>query len=82
MDLELGDNLRIKKSRFGGNILTGSHPAVTTQKIVWNDDVNHIRKCSPAANEISINRITVKPLYEYFELDNMGVEPPRCENSL
>ena len=57
VDLELRDNLRVKKSRFGGHILTGSHPAVTTQKIVWNDDVNHIGKCSPAANEISVNQL-------------------------
>ena len=80
MYLELRDNLHIENLRFGCYILTGSHPAITTQKIGWNNDVKYIRKCSPTANEVSVNRITVKLLYEYFELDNMGVEPPRrCE---
>ena len=83
-DHESCENMRIKKSIFGaGLILTGSHPAISSQKIIWSEDVNHIRLSSFPAADVSVNRISIKiqPFYDYFELDNMGVEPPRrCGN--
>ena len=81
-DQESHENLRIRRSKFGnGLVLTGSHPAISSQKIIWSEDVNHIRRSSFPSTDVSVNRISVKPFYEYFEMDNLGVEPPRrCGN--
>ena len=67
---------------FGkGLVLAGSHPEIYSPKIIWSEDVHHIRQCSFASTDVSVNRISVKPFYDYFEMDNMGVEPPRrCAN--
>ena len=31
----------------------------------------------PSTTSVSVNHISVKPIYDYLELDNIEVEPPR-----
>ena len=71
---ELQGNLKLLSSNFGsGFILTGTHPAIKSHSISWNEDVCSLRH--------SINKLSIKPNYDYFELDNLGVQPPRrCGN--
>ena len=75
--IEERDNLRILLSRFGsGHLISGSHASIKHSNVNLSEDVSHIRFASA-----SVNRISVKPLYEYFDSDNLGIEPPRrCGN--
>ena len=64
-DYESQGNMRIKQSIFGkGLILTGSHPDIYSPKIIWNEDVHHIRQCYFASSDVTVNRISVKPFYD------------------
>ena len=70
-------NLRIKSSMFGsGYVMTGSHPSIVSQQIQWNENVAHIRSCSYDNKQFGVNRISIKPMQEYFASDALGVEAP------
>ena len=73
-DLECKGNLRVMSSSFGtGYILTGSHPCIKTDHLIWSD--------SAAAIRHSVNRISIKPQYDFLEQDLLGVQTPRrCNN--
>ena len=70
-------NLRIKSSIFGlGFVVTGSHPSIKSQGMKWNENVSYIRNHS-------VNKISIKPMQEYFAQDALGVAPPRrCGNCM
>ena len=78
IDLERIDNLRIQSSPFGPDlILVGSHPTFKSCSITWNKDASQILH----SHHASVNRVSVRPIYEYFESESLGVEPPRrCGN--
>ena len=78
VDLERQENLRIVSSPFGkGLILAGSHPCLKSSNLRLSEDVAAIRHYAHA----SVNRVSIQPIYDYFESDNMGVVPPRrCGN--
>ena len=78
IDHEKRANLRVLFSYFGlGLVLAGSHPAIKSNGIRWSEDVSSIMHCAHA----SVNRLSVKPVYEYFESDSLGIQPPRrCGN--
>ena len=60
-----------------GLILVGSHSSIRSCGLKFNEDASSIMYCTRA----SVNRFSVQPIYEYFESDNLGVEPPRrCGN--
>ena len=83
-DWVVQENLRIKSSIFGsGYILSGSHPSIVSGQIEWNENVAHIRNCSSDNKLFGVNRISIKPMQEYFASDALGVEPPRrCGNCM
>ena len=74
VDVELHNNLRVVSSRFGqGLILSGFHPLIKSSNPKMSKDV--------AAFRHKVNRVSIKPIYEFLESDNMGVVPPRrCGN--
>ena len=74
VDFESIGNLRVLLSRFGSEyILTGSHPSIQTNNVSLTEDVSNITA--------SVNRVSVKPIYEYFESDSLGIQSPRrCGN--
>ena len=76
-DLECRGNLKVMASQFGtGYLLGGSHPNIHPNKIEWSDTVSNIRHSS-----LTINKISIKPTYEFFEGEIMGIQPPkRCGN--
>ena len=87
VSFESRGNLKVLSSPFGcGFVLTGTHPAIRSQKVIWNEDVSNIRHFSTTSHNSShvyVNSISVRPNYEYFELDDLGVQPPRrCGNCL
>ena len=66
-DLECIGNLRVLSSLFdGGYIITGSHPSIKPSDVTWNEDVAAIRHV--------INRVTVEPVYDYFEQDDIEIQ--------
>ena len=73
-----------KTSKFGsGYVMTGTHPNIKAQPIKWSETVAHIRSCSANLPEFSVNRVSIKPMQEYFAQDALGVAPPRrCGNCL
>ena len=79
-DLECRGNLKVMSSLFGtGYLLGGSHPKVKAEQIQWNETVSNIRMSSVH----TVNRVSVKPNYEFFAADVMGIQPPRrCGNCL
>ena len=78
VDLEKRDNTRVLASLFGnGLILAGSHPSIKSKVVRLSEEVSSISSHSHAI----VNRISIQPLYEYFETNNMGIVPPkRCGN--
>ena len=81
VDLERRGNMRVLSSSLDpGLILIGSHSSIRSRGIKLNEEVSSIMYCAHAA----VNRLSVQPVYEYFESDNMGIEPPRrcgsCRN--
>ena len=78
VDLERIENMRVLSSSLDpGLILVGSHSSFRSCGIKLSKDASSIMYCSHA----SVNRLFVRPVYEYFESDNMGIEPPRrCGN--
>ena len=63
--------------------LNGSHPSIVSQQIQWNENVAHIRSCSYDNKQFGVNRISIKPMQEYFASDALGVEAPRrCGNCM
>ena len=74
VNVELHNNLRVVSSQFGGGlILSGFHPMIKSSSPKMNKDVAAIRH--------TVNRVSIKPIYDFFESDNMGVAPPRrCGN--
>ena len=78
VDLEKHENLRVVQSQFANSlILVGSHPLLKSANIRLNEDVAAIRHYAHA----SVNRVSIQPVYDYFESDDMGVVPPkRCGN--
>jgi len=74
VNVELHNNLRVVSSQFGGGlILCGFHPMIKSSNPKMNKDVAAIRH--------TVNRVSIKPIYDFFESDNMGVAPPRrCGN--
>ena len=83
-DWVIQGNLRVKTSIFGsGYVLSGSHPSIKHQQIKWNENVAHIRSCSAKGSQFGINKISIKPMQEYFAQDALGVSPPRrCGNCM
>ena len=56
-DHESRGNLKVLTSVFGdGLILTGTHPAITSQNINWNEDVYNIRHFSNIRRHVSVLR--------------------------
>ena len=76
VDVERLDNLRVVSSPFEkGLILAGYHPSLKSSRPRLNEDVAAI------SHSATINRVSIKPIYEFFESDNLGVTPPRrCGN--
>ena len=76
VDVERHDSLRVVSSPFEqGLILAGFHPSLKSSRPKLSKDVAAIR------HSATINFASIKPVYEYFESDNMGVIPPRrCGN--
>lgn len=57
--------------------LVGSHKHWKSTNIRLNEDVAAIRHYAQA----SMNRVSIHPVYSYFESDDMGVvHPKRCGN--
>ena len=74
VDLEIKDNMRVLSSSLDpGLILVGSHPSIKSVGLKISEEASSIMYCSRA----SINKISVRPVYNYLECDDMGVEPPR-----
>ena len=81
IDFERVANLRILSSSFGSDlILVGSHPSLKSCAVTFSEDASSILH----SHHASVNRISVRPIYEFFEAENLGVEPPRrcgsCRN--
>ena len=78
VDCERQGNIRIHSSIFGnGLILGGSHPCIKSKALKFSNEVSSITHHANA----SVNRVSIQPIYEYFEADNMGIVPPkRCGN--
>ena len=76
VDLERLDNLRVVSSPFQkGLILARYHPSLKSSLPRLNEYVAAIR------HSATINRVSIKPIYEFFESDNLGVTPQRrCGN--
>ena len=71
-DFECEMNLRVKSSLFGsGFVLTGSHPSIKSDEIVWSEEVAALRH--------SVNHIKIKPDYEFITHDDVP-PPKRCQN--
>ena len=79
VDLEIRSNMRILSSSIDSSmILVGSHPSITSAGLKFTDEASTIMYCNSYA---SVNRISVRPICEYFEKDDMGIQPPRrCGN--
>ena len=74
VDLEIKDNMRVLSSPLDpGLILVGSHPSIRSVGLKLSEEASSIMYCSRA----SVNKVSVRPVYEYLECDDMGVEPPR-----
>ena len=86
MDMVCQGNLKVMSSIFGsGYVLSGAHPAIKTNAVNWNETVSSIRSSTRTSLSQQIHRtaVSVKPKREFFEVDNMGVEPPRrCKNCM
>ena len=69
---------------FGsGYVMTGAHPSIKSKPITWNASVAHIRNYSAKRPEFCVNRVSIKPMQEYFAQDALVVAPPkRCGNCL
>jgi hypothetical protein len=77
-DWVVNGNLKIKSSKFGsGYVMTGAHSSIKSQAISWNESVAHIRNYSAKRPEFSVNRVSIKPMQEYFAQDALGIAPPR-----
>ena len=78
VDLEIKENMRVLSSSLDSAcILVGSHPSIRSSGLKLSDEASSIMYSSHA----SVNRISIRPIYEYFEKDDMGIEPPRrCGN--
>ena len=79
-DHECKGNLKVMSSLFGsGFLLTGSHHAIKSSNITWNEDVSTIRHSVVTSSAHTVNRVSVVPNYNYFDHDNLGIQPPkRC----
>ena len=88
--METVGHLKIKSSIFGsGHVLSGFHPDIHSQTIRWSEDVQHIRNFAPGSTYTKnvpnavVNRISIKPMRDFFEQENLGIMPPRrCGNCL
>ena len=89
-DIEVRDNLKFMSSNFGtGRMLAGSHPALNSSPMEFNEDVSYIRLASiknmvrPDSVNVNNVKVSVKPSHEFFEGDVLGIEPPKtCGNCL
>ena len=83
-DWIVNGNLKIKLSKFGsGYVMTGAHSGINSKPMIWNESVAHIRNYSAKRPEFCVNRVSIKPMQEYFAQDALGVAPPRrCGNCL
>ena len=89
-DLELRGNLKVMSSMFGsGYLLAGTHPAIRSKKIGWNEAVSNIwlsllqKSRLPPSQTVNKIGVSVKPKYDFFEVESLGVQAPRrCGNCL
>ena len=70
-------------------MLAGSHPALNSSPIEFDEDVSYIRLASiekmVSSTSLAVNnvRVSVRPSHEFFEGDILGIEPPKtCGNCL
>ena len=81
--LESADNLVVLKSEFGsGYALVGTHPNIVADKIVLTEEVQSIRQTGVKVSSQYSNRIHLKEVsyftnMDFMEAEGMGVEAPR-----
>ena len=72
-DLEIKDNMRVLSSSLDSAlILVGYHPSIRSAELELSDEASSIMYSSHA----SVNQISICPICEYFEKDDMGIQPP------
>ena len=75
VDVERFDNLWVVSSFEKGLVLAGYHPSLKSSRPGLNEDVAAI------SHSATINRVLIKPIYEFFESHNLRVKHPRrCRN--
>ena len=76
-EYESSSNLKVLRSQFGsGYLLGGAHPFIKSKNIELNETVSSLRHATTHTVN-AVNRISIKPSYEFFEGEIMGIHPPK-----